>query len=185
LGSRLIKPALGWAKKAKESVSIILPKGDLVAPSCLYAVPVTISEANGFIDKYHRHHKALKLHKFSVGVAFAGALVGVCMVNRPVNLSMDDGRTLEIARLCPDGTKNACSFLLARAARAAQALGYSRIQTYTLTDESVESYGGSLRAAGWSFSHASSGGTWNTGQRARTDKHPTDDKFCWVKDLIQ
>ena len=59
---------------------------------------------------------------------------------------MDDGLTLEVTRLCTDGTPNACSFLLSRAARAAAALGYERIQTYTLAEESVNSCGGSLRA---------------------------------------
>jgi hypothetical protein len=149
----------------------------------LLPVPLSLAQANLFIDRHHRHHKPLRFHKYSIGAAEYGKLVGVCIVNRPVNLRMDDGLTLEVARLCTDGTSNACSFLLSRAARAAAALGYERIQTYTLADESVNSYGGSLRAAGWLFSHASKGGTWNNRSRQRTDKHPTGDKFCWVKFL--
>ena len=69
--------------------------------------------------------------------------MGVCIVNRPVNRRMDDGLTLEVARLCTDGTPNACSFLLSRAARAAAALGYERIQTYTLAEETMKSRGAS------------------------------------------
>lgn len=149
----------------------------------LVATPVSLLQANLFVERYHRHHQPLRFHKYSVGAAKYGSLVGVCIVNRPVNPRMDDGLTLEVARLCTDGTTNACSFLLSRAARAAAALGYERIQTYTLADESVASYGGSLRAAGWLFSHASKGGTWNTPSRHRTDKHPTGDKFCWIKFL--
>jgi len=149
----------------------------------LSAVPVSLAEASRFIDRHHRHHKPIRFHKYSIGAAKNGRLVGVCIVNRPVNLRMDDGVTLEVARLCTDGTPNACSFLLSRAARAAAALGYERIQTYTLADESVSSYGGSLRAAGWLFSHSSKGGTWNNRSRRRADKHPTGDKFCWVKFL--
>ncbi|MGH9721502.1 MAG: XF1762 family protein [Bryobacteraceae bacterium] len=136
-----------------------------------------------FVDRHHRHHKPLRFHKYSIGAAKRGKLVAVCIVNRPVNLRMDDGLTLEVARLCTDGTPNACSFLLSRAARAAAALGYERIQTYTLADESVASYGGSLRAAGWLFSHSSRGGSWNNASRQREDKHPTAEKFCWVKFL--
>jgi hypothetical protein len=100
-----------------------------------------------------------------------GTLVGVCIVNRPVNLFMDNDLTLEVARLCTDGTPNACSFLLSRAARAAKALGYRRIQTYTLADEAVKSGGASLRAAGWLFSHVSKGGTWNTPLRKCSGLH--------------
>ena len=125
----------------------------------LLPIPVSLAQANLFIERHHRHHEPLRFHKYSIGAAKHGKLVGVCIVNRSVNVRMDDGLTLEVAGVCTDGTANACSFLLSRAARAAAALGYERIQTYTLADESVNSYAGSLRAAGWLFSHASKGGT--------------------------
>ncbi len=149
----------------------------------LTVVPVSLAQANTFIDRYHRHHGPLRFHKYSIGATKQQKLVGVCIVSRPVNLSMDNGITLEVARLCTDGTPNACSFLLSRAARAAKALGYRRIQTYTLADEAVKSRGASLWAAGWLFSHVSKGGTWNNVSRSRTDKHPIGDKFCWIKEL--
>ena len=38
--------------------------------------------------------------------------------------------TLEVNRLCTDGTKNACSMLYAAAWRAARAMGYKRLVTY-------------------------------------------------------
>lgn len=87
----------------------------------LKAVPITLSQANSFILEHHRHHGTLRFHKFSVGVENGGKLVGVCIVNRPVNPRMDNGITLEVARLCTDGTNNACSLLLSRAAQAAKA----------------------------------------------------------------
>jgi hypothetical protein len=77
-------------------------------------------------------------------VAKLDQLVGVCIVRRPDNLRMDDGLTLEVARLCTDVTPIGCTFLLSRAARAAAALGHERIQTYTLADESVNSYAESV-----------------------------------------
>lgn len=57
---------------------------------------------------------------------------------------LDDGKTLEILRVCTDGTPNTCSFLYARCARIARLMGYERIITYTLEEES----GASLRAVG-------------------------------------
>jgi|SRR5579863_45719 len=149
----------------------------------LTPIPVSLFQANCFVELHHPHHKPVRFHKYSIGAATNGKLVGVCIVNRPVNLRMDDGLTLELARLCTDGTPNACSFLLSRAARAATALGYERIQTYTLAEEMMKSRGASLWAAGLLFSHVSRGGTWNIRLRRRDDKHPTGDKFCWVKFL--
>jgi hypothetical protein len=149
----------------------------------LYAVPVSLAQANEFIILHHRHHQPLRFHKYSIGASKERRLCGVCTVNRPVSTFMDDGFTLEVARLCTDGTPNACSFLLSRAARAAKALGYRRIQTYTLAEESIASGGASLWAAGWLFSHSSRGGTWNHSGRHRVDKQPIGDKFCWVKYL--
>lgn len=72
-------------------------------------------------------------------------LVGVAMVGRPVARNFDDGMTLEVNRTATDGTKNANSMLYGACARAAFALGYRRIITYTQEGES----GISLTAAGW------------------------------------
>jgi hypothetical protein len=149
----------------------------------LTVIPLSLAQANEFIAKHHRHHGPLRFHKYSIGVAKNGKLVGACVVHRPVNPTMDDGFTLEVSRLCTDGTKNACSFLLARAAQAAKALGYRRIQTYTLEEETLKTRGASMWASGWLFSHVSKGDTWNHRGRSRVDKHPTGDKFCWIKEL--
>ena len=107
--------------------------------------PISLSEANAFVALWHRHHKPVVGHKFSIGCEADGRLAGVAIVGRPVSRYLDDGKTLEVNRLCTDGTKNACSFLYAAAARAARAMGYQRIITYTLDTEG----GASLRAAGW------------------------------------
>jgi hypothetical protein len=58
----------------------------------------------------------------------------------------DDGLTLEVNRTVTDGHRNANSLLYGAAARAAFALGYRRLITYTQEDES----GSSLKGAGWS-----------------------------------
>jgi hypothetical protein len=87
----------------------------------------------------------------------------------------DDGDTLEVTRLCTDGTRNACSFLYGAAARAAFALGYHRIGTYTLPEEG----GASLRATGWKLIGERGGGEWGRTDRPRTTKHPTQPKLLW------
>lgn len=108
-------------------------------------VPITFREACDFVDKLHRHNKAPRGHKFSIGLLNGGELVGVAMVGRPVARALDDGATAEVNRTCTDGTRNANSMLYGAAARAAQAMGYGRLITYTQADES----GASLRAAGF------------------------------------
>src|SRR5690606_504324 len=97
--------------------------------------PVTLEEANAFVVAHHRHHGAVVGHRFSLGAALGDTIVGVAIVGRPVARHRDDGMTLEVTRLCTDGTRNACSFLYGACARAAFALGYTRIGTYILASE--------------------------------------------------
>lgn len=73
---------------------------------------------------------------FPLAVLKMGGFVPVAIVGRPVSRYLDDGFTLEVNRLCSDGAKNACSILYAAAARAARAMGYRKIITYTLDTES-------------------------------------------------
>lgn len=89
--------------------------------------PISLRDANEYVRKYHRHHKPVAGHKFSIGCEADGELVGVIIVGRPVSRYLDDGFTLEVTRLCTNGAKNACSFLYGAAARAAAAMGYKRI----------------------------------------------------------
>jgi hypothetical protein len=111
----------------------------------LQLVNVTFADACSFVAAWHRHHPPPQGHKFSVGVADGETLVGVAIVGRPVARHLDDGRTLEVTRVATDGTPHACSMLYAAAWRAARALGWRRLITYTQADES----GASLRGAGW------------------------------------
>lgn len=112
----------------------------------LYLVPVSWEDAQQFNEGWHRHHPTPPPgHKFCVGVAAAELLVGVAIVGRPVAREFQDGLTLEVTRVVTDGYPNACSKLYAAAWRAASALGYQRLVTYTQANES----GASLRAAGW------------------------------------
>lgn len=112
----------------------------------LHLVPMTLADANLFVEAWHRHNKPTPGHKFSIGVADDNdVLRGVAIVGRPVARNYDDGLTLEVNRSCTDGTRNANSMLYGAAWRAAKALGYQRLITYTQAEEG----GASLRAAGW------------------------------------
>jgi len=118
------------------------------------ACPLSLKEANEFVDQLHRHHDPVYRDKYRVGAIHDNKLVGVVQVGRPVSRMLDDGKTVEVTRLCTDGTKNVCSFLYSRAARIAKELGYSKIITYILETES----GDSLVASGWKLEDAKCGG---------------------------
>jgi hypothetical protein len=101
--------------------------------SLLTIVPVTFAQACEFVAEHHRHLPPPPGHKFTAGVIHASSdlLAGVVIVGRPVARHFDDGQTLEVTRTATDGTRNACSALNGAAWRAAQALGYTRLITYT------------------------------------------------------
>lgn len=143
--------------------------------SRLQAVPVDLDEANAFVARHHRHHKAVVGHKFSIGAAMGEEIVGVAIVGRPVSRRRDDGMTLEVTRLCTDGTRNACSFLYGASARAAFALGFKRIGTYILKSE----VGGSVKAAGWRLIGETPGRSWSVKSRPRVDTHPLEPRLLF------
>lgn len=143
----------------------------------LTLIPLKLSEANNLVQKWHRHHKPVVGHKFSIGAVKDGEIVGVAIVGRPVARGYDNGMTLEVNRLVTNGTKNACSFLYGRAWRAAQKLGYTRLITYILSTEN----GASLHGAGWKCIGKTRGGSWNCKSRPRVDEHPLQAKMCFEK----
>ena len=143
----------------------------------LTLTPVALATANAFVNAHHRHHKATAGHKFSIGCAKDGELVGVAIVGRPVSRYLDDGRTLEVNRLCTTGEKNACSILYAASARAAKAMGYRKIITYTLDSES----GSSLRAAGWSCTGLAGGKCWTGSRKPASALYPAQMKLRYEK----
>ena len=143
------------------------------------AIPLELKEANLFVTKLHRHHDAVYRDKFRLGALLDGKLVGVVQVGRPVSRMLDDGNTLEVVRLCTDGTKDVCSFLYSRAARIAKEMGYKKIITYILESES----GASLKAAGWKQEAVTSGGHWSRPSRPRSTTAPTVPKKRFAKIL--
>ena len=143
-------------------------------------VPITLRAANAYVVERHRHHKSSRGHKFSIGLMVDEEILGVAICGRPVSRGSDDGYTLEVARLCTDGTENACSKLYGSCARIAKEMGYTKIQTYILQSEP----GTSLKASGWIMEAVTNGGQWkrNDGVINRTDQ-PTEPKKRWVRFL--
>ena len=72
--------------------------------------------------------------------------------------------------------------MYAAAARACQAMGFKKIQTYILNTEP----GTSLKASGWKFESETAGGDWNHSKayagKRRTDQ-PQEPKQRWGRAL--
>lgn len=142
----------------------------------LQLVPITLREANAFVQLHHRHHKPVRGCIVTLAVADENdAVRGVAIVGRPVARRLQDSWTAEVNRVCTDGARNACSMLYGAAWRAVRALGYRRLVTYTLPEEG----GASLRAAGWKCIGEAGGGNWNKKSRPRVDSEHQQLKLRW------
>jgi len=139
--------------------------------------PITYREACAFIEEHHSHHLPPHGYKFGIAVNDGEKVVGVVTVGQPVARNNMDGYTAEVTRCCTDRTPHVASKLYAAAWRAARAMGFKRLITYTLIEET----GVSLDAAGWKVVGQTKGGTWNRPEcgRPRVDKHPTGQKTLW------
>ncbi len=143
--------------------------------SSLELTPITLKEANEFVSQFHRNHKPVVGHKYSIAVSSAGCVKGVAIVGRPVSRHLDNGTTLEVTRVCTDGVKNACSMLYGAAWRVAKGLGYKKLYTYTLPSEG----GTSLVASGWRLVGEAGGGSWDRKSRPRVDSEHQQKKLKW------
>lgn len=141
---------------------------DHAATVRLHLVPVSLAQANEHVAHWHRHSNPVVGHLFSVGAADEdGVLRAVAIAGRPVARHYDNGATVEITRVASDGTRNSNSLLYGALTRAAFALGYTRVITYTLTSES----GASLRASGWHIiSERPARPGWHTASRPRDNR---------------
>lgn len=143
-------------------------------------VPLTFREANQFVTENHRHHPAVRGCKFAIGLENEyGELVGVAICGRPVSRHLDNGRTLEINRLCTDGTRNACSMLYGACCRIGKAMGYKEVITYILETED----GASLRASNFELVHITKAESWSRPSRKRDTDAPACRKKLYSRYL--
>ena len=149
--------------------------------------PIILREANLYVGQHHRHNIPTNGHKWSLACYDDDRLCGVAIAGQPVARGLDDGTTIEVRRVCTDGTYNACSKLYGACARVAKEMGYRRIITYTLQSEP----GTSLKASGWKDCGEAGGVSWNTPSRPREEtqitlfgeerKYPAEKKIRWEK----
>lgn len=142
----------------------------------LHLQPITYADACQFIRRHHRHHLPPQGWKWGIAVNNGASVVGVITVGRPVARRSDDGLTLEVTRCCTDGTKNAPSKLYGAAWRAAKAMGFHRLITFTLASES----GTSLSGSGWRVLYQTPGKSWSVSSRPRQNNHPLGPKVKWA-----
>lgn len=142
--------------------------------------PCTLKQANALVGTLHRHHQPVRGHRFSLAVYAGSILAGVAICGRPVARMCDAYTTLEITRCATDGTRNAISKLYGAVCRAAKAMGYQQVQTYTLPEEG----GASLKASGFQFAGEAGGGDWNRESKPNRRKdQPMERKWKWTRTL--
>jgi hypothetical protein len=141
--------------------------------------PISIREANRFLQLHHRHNGPVQGGKFAVSVVDCdGQLVGVGIAGRPVNRTCDDGETLEITRVCvlPD-QENVSSMTYSRLKKIGQLMGYQKFITYSLPEES----GASLRAVGARQVAVTKPGGWDRKSRPRGSREIyNQQKIRWL-----
>lgn len=149
--------------------------------------PISLREARQFVAAHHRHNAPTIGWLFGTSLREGDEVRAVAIAGRPLARSLQDGRTVEITRVCTLGDRNAASRLYGALCRAAKALGYQRAVTYTLASES----GSSLRAAGFGDPvELAARESWASRHRPRYDESvwgetalPDEPRVRWTKPL--
>lgn len=126
--------------------------------------PATLEEANALVRQWHRHHKMVRTHRFSIMAEVGDRPAGVAVVGNPKAPELNrNPRCFEVNRVAtPGGVPNVASRLLGAAWRAAKAMGVTRMVSYVRVDELATSY----RAAGWHRVADVAGRGWDTGNKS-------------------
>jgi hypothetical protein len=159
-----------------------------IAVAALELYPIKRKPAFAFVLKHHRHNRSLPAGDvIRVALADDGEIVSVAIAGYPSAEGLNDGRSLEVTRVCTLGTRNACSMLYGALGRAAKALGFKTLWTYTLESEP----GVSPRAAGFVLDGVIEERDWSTQSgRSRYQENlfgerrtPEGRKLRWRRDL--
>ena len=121
--------------------------------SALVVTPCTITAARKYCAEHHRHLKKIRGGRFAVSASVEGRRVGIGIVGNGPRVWEGTTKAV-IVRVATDGTYNACSIIYGALCRAARALGYTEVWTYTLPEEP----GASLKAAGFADLGITDGG---------------------------
>lgn len=142
--------------------------------------PVSLNAARDWIACVHRHlRRPITGWLFGVEILTDdGERIGVACAGRPAARMLQDGVTCEVTRVAVlEGHRNACSFAYGALRKAAVALGYRRVFTYTLDGEEP---GTSLRAAGFVDDGPAGGGEADRPSRRRALVEQSGLKRRWV-----
>lgn len=140
--------------------------------------PCTVKAALRKVREWHRHLPELQGGLFAAACEVDGECVGVAVAGNPSRVWQGNGK-LVISRVATTGYENACSMLYGALCRAAKALGYREVWTYTLPDEP----GTSLRAAGFTDMGLTDGGEHSRPSRYRKPAVRPEPKRRWVRVL--
>lgn len=130
------------------------------------------------VREWHRHLPELQGGLFAAACEVDGECVGVAVAGNPSRVWQGSGK-LVITRVATTGYENACSMLYGALSRAAKALGYREVWTYTLPDEP----GTSLRAAGFIDMGLTDGGEHSRPSRYRKPAVRSEPKRRWLRRL--
>ncbi len=141
---------------------------------------ITKDDADRFVYEKHRTHDPDQGYRFCIGAwdSERDILCGVAVVGTPRARAIAViGTVVEVTRCCTDRTREACSWLYAKAADHARIDGWASIITYTLSKEG----GRSLLAAGWWWDVVgqSASSSW-ANRDERDDDHVRADRR-WLK----
>lgn len=146
--------------------------------------PCTLAEARRHIAANHSHNKAPVGWLFGTSVYANEQLAGVGVCSRPTAIGWNGKPYVEVTRVCTTGTRNACSMLYGALTKAALALGYTRVYTYTLATECASC----VKAAGFVFDadipareYVRSGGGRYVENLFGEPTRPVEDKVRWVR----
>lgn len=145
----------------------------------LRVAPCTIAEALRYVSALHRHLPRLNGGLFACSIEDElGQVRGVGVFGHPPRAWQGTGAGA-ILRVATDGVPNGCTMIMGALCRAAAALGYDRVYTWTLPEEG----GASLRAAGFALDGQTKGGEWSCPSRPRPPAQRADPKLRWVRYL--
>ena len=146
------------------------------------AKPMSQRQAKEWVTTHYNNNKTPHGDIFRVAAEHDCKIVGVAMVGRPVSRVLQDRGGAEVLRMCliEGAPKNTASFLYGRCIRAAKALGYTALYTYSLEFEEAAS----IRAASFVEDGKVKGRSWASKGRPRTDQpFQRLDKVRWMKPL--
>lgn len=143
----------------------------------LSLAPCTVKAALRHVREWHRHLPALQGGLFAAScVDPAGKVVAVAIAGNPSRVWQGTGRIV-ITRVASSVGGNACGMLCGSLSRAADALGYKEVWTYTLPEED----GRTLRGAGFKDMGLTDGGDYGRPSRAREPAVRPEPKRRWVR----